>query len=91
MNSNRKIKIIDSMYSFRGYSLSRLFIVRQKTKDAQISFINSNFPSYKFDQYIETSTIQLIKIMIYRGVGNINNYNSLWLLVYKKLRIIQSY
>ena len=29
--------------------------------------------------------------MVYRGVGNINNYNSLWLLVYKKLRIIQSY
>ena len=29
--------------------------------------------------------------MIYRGVSNINNYNSLWLLVYKKLRIIQSY
>ena len=29
--------------------------------------------------------------MICRGVGNINNYNSLWLLVYKKLRIIQSY
>ena len=31
------------------------------------------------------------KIIIYRGVGSINNYNSLWLLVYKKLRIIQSY
>ena len=30
-------------------------------------------------------------MMIYRGVSNINNYNSLWLLVYKKLRIIQSY
>ena len=29
--------------------------------------------------------------MIGQGVGNINNYNSLWLLVYKKLRIIQSY
>ena len=29
--------------------------------------------------------------MIYREVGSINNYNSLWLLVYKKLRIIQSY
>ena len=29
--------------------------------------------------------------MICRGVGSINNYNSLWLLVYKKLRIIQSY
>ena len=29
--------------------------------------------------------------MVYRGVGSINNYNSLWLLVYKKLRIIQSY
>ena len=31
------------------------------------------------------------EMMIYWGVGNINNYNSLWLLVYKKLRIIQSY
>ena len=31
------------------------------------------------------------EMMICRGVGNINNYNSLWLLVYKKLRIIQSY
>jgi len=29
--------------------------------------------------------------MIYWGVSSINNYNSLWLLVYKKLRIIQSY
>ena len=29
--------------------------------------------------------------LICRGVGSINNYNSLWLLVYKKLRIIQSY
>ena len=34
---------------------------------------------------------QIKQIMIYREVGSINNYNSLWLLVYKKLRIIQSY
>ena len=40
---------------------------------------------------IASSCLSKGQLMICRGVGNINNYNSLWLLVYKKLHIIQSY